>query len=56
MVNAARYYAVTNRRVIALQEGGNALSNIEREGNKCGTLWFVQNIRSSEAEYPKSDL
>jgi len=43
------YYAVTNRRVIALQEGWNektsmtfldALSNIEREGNKCGTLWF----------------
>ena len=43
------YYAVTNRRVIVLQEGWkrktsstflNAIPGIEREGTATGTLWF----------------
>jgi hypothetical protein len=43
------YYAVTNRRVLMLQDGWkrktttiflNAIPQIEREGSKAGTLWF----------------
>lgn len=43
------YYAVTNRRVLILQEGWKrkssttfleAIPNIEREGAETGTLWF----------------
>ena len=49
LVEATTYYAVTNRRVLVLQEGWrrktsmmflDEIPQIEKEGTSAGTLWF----------------